>query len=226
MAQNLTIGVFGPDGSGKSTQINLLTSYLESQGFKVYKTWICWNHLFAWMLCRIFVHLGCYVWKPSEKCPINKYPPIEVYRGKLGKHIWMFIELVSLLLMLFTRVFLKKIAGYIIVVERYIAGTLADLVYIHGEPILNSIISRFLLKTVNNNRTIFIYLTADYKTIVGRRRLMSEPKDYIEAQETAYRWFARHFNNCLVINTSKSTIEDTQKTIQDWIMQHIKVKSD
>lgn len=46
---------FDPDGSGKSTQVNLLVDYYLNRGIKVRKFWLRSPHTFAYLLWRFLV---------------------------------------------------------------------------------------------------------------------------------------------------------------------------
>jgi len=209
------ITFFGPDGAGKSTCISCLILYLKDRGFKIYGTWVCVNHLFAWLLCRVFVKFGHYVWRPNEKSPFRtRYPSPEVYKSKLNMQIWLFAELVSILPTILLKVYLPKFLRRIVVVERYIPGILADLVYASDRSFLNSFSARLLLRLCNN--VIFVYVDADYETVVKRRGLQAEPRDYYETQQMVYRLFAND-HNCLVINAGVLDIEAIRELIIGYI---------
>ena len=51
---------FGPDGAGKSTQVDLLVSKLKSNGTNVKKCWIRSPHTLAFLLSMFFLRIGFY----------------------------------------------------------------------------------------------------------------------------------------------------------------------
>ena len=56
MKKNLFIAFEGIDGSGKSTQVKILTQQLEEQGHKVYKTFEPTDSAIGLMIRKIFSH--------------------------------------------------------------------------------------------------------------------------------------------------------------------------
>lgn len=203
------IALFGCDGSGKSTCIELLDSYLKKQ--KTCKVWLCSHHLLAWILCRIFVSLGYYVERPSPKKSQVKYPLPELSRGTIGRYVWQYLEFISVILMILVKIKINIMLGYTVIVERYIPGTLADFTYMFGGHFLNTFAARFLLRVIEKN-ALLIYLNTDYKVIVKRRGISAEPWDYVETQMKVYTWFFRHYP-CHKIDTSQPLAETTRQLL-------------
>ena len=220
----MIIVLFGPDGSGKTTQIRLLTSYFKARGVKFYKTYISTHHLFAWILFKIFVTAGHYIWRPNVYAQVEKYPSPEVFSSRLGKIIKYIVEGISLLLAILLKVQLpSKLLKRLVIVERYIPSSLADFVCAFGISSLNSILVRILLALANDPKTVYVYLDADYETLIKRRGIRIEPEDYIKTQRMIYKQFAKNYN-CLIIDTSKLDILTTQKVIREYIMEQYSKK--
>lgn len=214
---------FGPDGSGKTTHIKLLKSYLKNaRKIKVQSTYVCSHHLLAWLLFRLFVKLGYYVWKPNKKYPLEKYPSLEPFKGRLSKHIWLLFEFFSLVLISLFKIKIPKSMGYVVIVERYIPGSLSNYVYIFGNSFLNTFFFRFLLRLARDDNILYIYLNADYETIIKRRGLQAESRNYLKVQRKIYQWFAKYYE-CLVLDTSKLDIKRTQQIIRKYVSTKMQI---
>jgi thymidylate kinase len=215
------IAIFGPDGSGKTTQIDLIEKALRDRQIKTHRTWICSHHLFTWMIYRIFVKFGFYEERPSRQCPLEKYPPRTLWANPIGRSIMAFTELLGIVLKILYDIHLHRLLGYTIIIERYIAGSLADLYYTLELP-PTSLTSRILLALIDKH-AILIRLDADYSNIKDRRRIQVEPVDYIETQRTIYKWFADHVE-CLNIDTTRVGIEETHAIIAAHVDQLLRVR--
>jgi len=215
MSKSCIVSIFGPDGSGKTTQIDLLHECLRRRKFKVRKTWISSHHMFAWLLQRMFVRFGYYLWRPSNKYPLAKYVPKEVINSHtLSKWVWMIMEMFGFLLSFIVKVELPRLMGYYVIAERGLASSLADLVYTFDSDFLKTSFAKLLTFLANNSHSFYVYLDANYEVLHQRRGVRVEPRDYIEVQTRVYRWFLRNFN-CLVIDTAKLDVESTQLTIRN-----------
>jgi hypothetical protein len=149
--------------------------------------------------------------------------------------VWSFIEFVSVLPhILRLRLYLAR--GYWIIAERYLLDTITSIAYVTDNlSFLKSRTSRMICRFIPEE-TAFVYLDSDYETI-WRRRLPTlamnhaakqefgnryskqnyvEPASYIEFQRAAYRILAKSFG-ALIIDTSKRSIEETSKVIQQYV---------
>lgn len=228
------IHFFGPDGSGKSTQVEILIDFLNGRGVRVKKCWVRSPHTIAFFLWKVFVRIGFYrvVLNPFG-VPI-KLPAVD--RNRKFRCLWSVIELFGVLPIIL-RVYVSLLSGYKLVAERYVLDTITTVAYfVNDICFLNSAISRILLRFIPRN-TVFIFLDADYATIYQRRAPLFhakkcaqkgrnryglipqssvEPLDFIEFQRAAYKVLAKPFN-ALVINTSKTSIKETS----DLILQYL-----
>ncbi len=216
MKKNPIIVFFGPDGSGKSTHIRLLSSYLNSLGIKVRSTWIGSHHSLVYLLgksARKAITKKRYYMNPLVNRPVFlPFLPL----NKLGRKLWLCLELLSLIPVIFVKVSLPRFLGYVVIVERYIPATLADLVYALGEFSLNSFIGKLLLRIIRTN-TLLVFLDADYVTIANRRGEKTEPRMYINIQRRIYKFLSKLFE-CLVIDTSQLNMEETQRIIRSYVL--------
>jgi len=224
------IHFFGPDGSGKTTQVKILVDFLQKKGVRVKKCWVRSPHTIAFVLWMILVKIGFYrvVLNPFD-VP-TKLPAID--RTRALRSFWTIVEFLGVLPIIW-RVHISILNGYRIVAERFVLDTIVTVAYfIDDFNFLRGSISRLLLRCIPKN-TVFVFLDADYHTIYrrraplfgkkasleGRRRNYGdiptsavEPQVFIEFQRTAYKILAKSFDS-LAIDTSKHSVEETSKMI-------------
>jgi hypothetical protein len=224
------IHFFGPDGSGKSTQADILVDFLNQQGFRAKKCWVRAPHTLAFVLWRVFVGIGFYRVTTNPFGIAVKLPAVD--RNGSLRRFWSIIEFLGVLPILF-RVHFSLLRGYKLVAERYVLDTITTVAYfINDIHFLGGTISRALLHFIPRN-TLFVFLDADYETIYHRRAPLFgtreqigkqqgsyglvpessiEPRDFIEFQRVAYSILSKTFN-ALVIDTSKTSIKDTSDMV-------------
>lgn len=219
---------FGPDGSGKSTQTNILANFLLTQDIKVQKCWIRSPHTLAFFLWRVFVKIG--FWRAAVnplgdvvKLPaVNRNGPLRVF--------WSTVELLSVLPKIW-QIYYLIWKGKTIVAERYVLDTVTTIAYFLDDiDFLRSGFARILFSFLPRN-TVFIFLDSDYGTIYERRapnaKLLFdryeksdfhstgslESREFIRFQRAAYKNLAKVFD-AVTIDTSTSSVEDTSSLIR------------
>jgi len=215
----------GTVGSGKSTQIKLLTSKLHKRGLNVKNTFIETNHIFAYLLLLLLARIltrgkrGVY----SIGALIEEKPLIF---KKLFK-LWLTIDLFSITLKFILRVFFPVKMGSIVLVEGYIPATISDYVYISKRmalPLKTSYFTvNFMLRLLHvGGPTQVIFLDARANTLKSRWRLrgsLYERPDYLNMQRTTLKSLSKKLSShgLLQINTGKLTIEETHKLIVNYL---------
>ena len=225
---------FGPDGSGKSTQVNLLVDYYLNRGIKVRKFWLRSPHTFAYLLWKFLVLIGFY------RCIVNafgvqvKIPAVQ--RSNFLKEFWSIVEFLSVL-PLIARAKLYLLRGYALIAERYVFDTITTIAFFLDDSAFSrGMLSRMLLRFIPSE-TAFIFLDADFVTICKRRAKFYsmprstkgrffrnseppspnlEPYSFIDFQRKLYAAFARSYC-ALVIDTSNSSVEETFSRIQNYL---------
>lgn len=224
------IHFFGPDGAGKSTQVDILIDVLHQREIQAQKCWVRAHHTLAFVLWKFFVGIGFYRVVLNPFGVATKLPAVN--RNRLLRFFWSAVELIGVLPIIL-RVYYSIWRGRTLVAERYVLDTVTTIAYFLNEVnFLKSWTSRLLLRLIPKD-TVFIFLDADYDTIYQRRaplfrtkthsksrnkhygavpRSSVESRVFIEFQRTAYKVLAKSFDP-LVIDTSRYTVQKTSKMI-------------
>ncbi len=227
---------FGPDGAGKSTQVEILTGILCKRGIRARKYWVRSPHTVAFLLWRLLTKIGFYRVVINPFGPPNKLPAVD--RNEVLRWFWSTVELLGVLpLILHAQYLLWK--GYTLIAERYLLDTITTVAYfVNDLNFLKSWTSSILMCFIPQD-TVFIFLDADYAAIFHRRAPLFteshlqrqrigygaipncpvEPKSFIEFQRKAYRALAKSFDP-LVVDTSNHSIEETSAMVLRYLGLH------
>ena len=227
------IHFFGPDGSGKSTHVDILVDLLKGQEPRVRKIWIRSPHTAAFLLWRFFVKIGFYRVVSNPFGDVVRLPAVN--RRRSLRAIWALIEFFSVL-PLILRIRLWMLRGYKCIAERYVLDTVVTIAYFIGDmSFLKSRISRLLFYLIPTD-TLFVFLDSDFRTVFKRRaylrsrerpkensreygslpRSAVEPEEFINFQRMAYKILANSFN-ALKIDTSNRSIQETSEAILEYL---------
>jgi thymidylate kinase len=194
---------FGPDGSGKTTQADLLVKELRRNGVRTRKLWLRSLHTLAFIISKIAMHAlsleNVYQFRA-------RYSHRRFFRG-----IWHSIEFSSILPLILFRFRLPIMQGYTIVAERYVIDWIVSLSYVsHNEKLVDSPIAKTALKFIPKN-SVLIYIDATYDTIVSRGR-REDSLDYIEFQRRLYKKIADRLG-AVIIDTSDKSVQEVHRLI-------------
>ncbi len=223
------IAFFGPDGTGKSTQAELLVSRLRKKGIKVKRVWIRSVHTFAFLLWRLFRILNLcrsrysssLLVSGSKRCassPIND-PPI--LNGSVSRFIWSSVENASVVPVILLRVYIPLLMGYVVVADRYVLDSIASMAYFtrqkerEEKPL--TLMQRILLRLVPNG-ALFIYVDADYTTISNRRPKSAGPPEYTQFYKSVYTKLAP-LVDAVRVDTSNMSIGETSQKIWELVLR-------
>jgi hypothetical protein len=177
----------GADGSGK-TATRFLALYFPRFGSACVH-WFRGSHLLVSVLAR-FLH-----WFRSFRGSCNPYYRICV--PERLKRVWVFLEFVSILPHLYTRLLLGRICR-VVVCERGLLDFLVWLVVtLDASWVLRSVIGRLLLGLVSRENVVYLY--ADLDTLAKRT---DAPRGFIAKELAVYSVLAKYFARCF-INTGR-----------------------
>jgi hypothetical protein len=207
------IHFFGADGTGKTTQGQMLVMYMRKKGIDAKLVRIRSGRTFASILYSFFkkvtpnlVVLG------GDKRVLR----IRSIRGRFGRTTWSLIEFGSMLPWLIRGVFVPISRGKTVVAERYIIDAIATIAFMIDDPSWEkSCLARVMLDFIPRN-SAFIHLDASYRTIASRKGLSVDPRGYLEFQRGTYLRFAKA-TGAITIDTSKHSLLETHKLIYDFV---------
>jgi thymidylate kinase len=196
---------FGPDGSGKTTQAEMLVTELRKNGIKTRKLWLRSLHTLAFIISRIAM---------SMLNLRNVYEFREKYsHRKSFRVLWYAIEFVSILPLVVFRFRIPLMRGYTIVAERYVIDWIVSLSYVsRNESLLYSRLAKMALTLIPKD-SVLIYIDASYDAILSRGR-NEDSFEFIEFQRRSYAIIARMLS-ATVIDTSDKSLQEVQKLVRD-----------
>ncbi|RLG17570.1 hypothetical protein DRN63_02840 [Nanoarchaeota archaeon] len=203
---SLFISIFGPDGSGKSTQVRILARHILSNGYRVRIVWIKSYHTLAYVLSKLIEKLS------PNSIVRNAYGHIirinTLCNTKFSRALWSLIEFVSLIPLIILRVYIPLLMGEIVIAERYVIDSIASIAYAVNDPLFDSrSLAEVILSFIPKKR-LLIYLDCDYKTVKTRRLDLTDPEDFFKFQHEIYDRLSKRLG-AIKINTAEKSISET-----------------
>ncbi len=206
---------FGPDGAGKTTHAELTSLYLKKKGYRIWRASIKQHHTISYLLLKLL----------SSGDPSRQTISYHGFGGRLKQKIktpWKILELISLFPVLYCRVFLPLLMGYIVICDRYLPDTIVTLSYFLGDPKLISGTSAKLLSALIPKGTLLFYMNANTEVVLQRKRDEPLTSDLVEYYKRGYEILIKRFGlKPMTINTSTSRVADVQKIVLDRLMNSI-----
>lgn len=201
----LIIVFFGPDGAGKTEHARRIAQYLRAHGYKVRQAWIRGQHSLAFLLALIFIRLGYYETVRFSDGTSEKVFDIRFLPAL--KPIWGMIESCSIMPWILWRVYLPRLFGYTVVLDRFVIDSVVYLSYRLGTGFLSSFLALVLLRFIPQDALLFHF---DAEENVLKRRIVKDivTVDFLLFQKKMYQVFAQNMG-AKTIDTSKNSILDT-----------------
>jgi len=202
--------LYGPDGVGKSTHVEILMDILRSRGYKVRIVWLRGPHTLAFLLSKMLMKAGR---KRSIVNPAGRVKTLPLIgSNRIGKQVWAFIEFISVLPLILIKVIIPLKLGYIIVADRYVFDVIISTsFYIDDLSFVDHRLAKLLKKLIPPD-SLLIHLDTDYNTLRQRRGDSVEAQVFIDFQKRGYERLSEGYETHY-IDTSKLTIDETSKAI-------------
>ncbi len=205
--QRRVVVFFGSDGTGKTTQAQLLMKEFRDRGYKVSRAWIRGRHSLAFFISRLLLKLGFKGYFVAPYAPGGK---ILDSRTLKGKRIWSLIEFVSVVPLIIRRMYVPLLLGYKVVAERYVVDTVIYNSYYLGSSF--DFYARILMHMIPKG-SLIVHMDASLNDVMSRRTDDLVSEKFIEYQLTSYRKYANVLH-ALSINSSALGIEEIRKEIE------------
>lgn len=183
--------IIGPDGAGKSTQINLLINNLKEKGINYEYRWLRFHHFFSLPLLGLARLLNL-----SEIKTINNHQKIGYhyfYRSKVISNLYPVLLFLDTFIFTIIKIYIPmKASNKNLACDRFIYDTLIDLmISTKNYNIYKSTLGKLYLNLIPNDIAIFMLMT-DITTLKNRRMDIMHDK-FLSSKINLYRELAHNF---------------------------------
>ena len=166
--KNKLICITGPDGTGKSTQVNLLIEFFKERGINYQYRWLRFNHFFSLPLLGFARILGLSevkITKNNEKIGYHYF-----YKSKSISGLYLILMYLDTFFSIISKVYIPMyIFKSNIICDRCIYDTVIDLMISTGDNnIYNSKIGKLYVSLLPKNSNVLM-LMADENILKERR---------------------------------------------------------
>jgi dTMP kinase len=155
------IALCGIDGSGKTTQIELLEKYLRRRGIRVKRIWFRWPAFFSYpflALCRL---LGYTKWKTASRSNV-RYAERSFYKNIALAKLWPWFFTLDAFIYLFIQIKTRRILSYTILCDRFIPDIVVDIMCeVRDYQLPKRLAGRLLLSLIPKNSKLIVIDVAE-----------------------------------------------------------------
>lgn len=201
----------GSDGTGKSTQADLMIDYLETLGLKPQRLWLRFAFLTSTPL-MVYARFRGFSWHEQESGISQGY--WDFSQSWLLRNLLPWLMLLDAAIVSLFRVYIPLWRGQTIVCERFVLDMIADLELALNDSTFHAKLpGRLFFKLLPKNATIVLL---DGETVVLQSRRVDLMFDRCLPDRLAvYRRLAKTFSLPMV--SSSLTIPEVFKLIQSYI---------
>jgi dTMP kinase len=198
------IAICGIDGSGKTTQIELLEKYLKWKGFGVKRVWFRWPAFLSYPFLAICRLLGYTKWKTVSRSN-TKYAERRFYMNRALARLWPWFFTLDVLINSMLKIKAPRILGYAILCDRFIPDIMVDLMCeIKDRQLPKRIVGRVLLSLVPKDSKLIII---DVTEGTGYKRKHDIPSmDYLKERRRIYLTLAKALS-IPIVNGEMGTVD-------------------
>jgi len=204
----------GIDGSGKTTQTNLIKTHLNHTRLKYKCLWLRWAAFTSYPLLAVCRILGYTLWKANPRSD-TKYPEHHFYRNRAVAKLWTWLFTIDMHLHSFLKVKLPLKTGHIVLCDRFIIDAIVDLIIeTQNYQLYKSFIGKLLLSLIPNGSTTVLIDLNEYEAYSRKKDIPSI--NYLANRRKLYIELAKHLK-IPIVNGQKSPtdlyIEITQRSL-------------
>ncbi|WP_321422014.1 hypothetical protein [uncultured Methanobacterium sp.] len=208
--KNKLMCISGPDGTGKSTQVDLLIKYFKGKGINYEATWLRFNHIFSLPLLGIARLMGL-----SEVITLesgNRLGYHYFYKSKTISSLYTILLLLDTIINTLFKVYIPVfIFKRNIIYDRFIYDTMVDLMVSTGTYIAESHRGKLFLRLIPKN-SVSILLITNVETLRQRRDDVLYDKT-LEQKINLYHKLSEKFN-ILVVDANQSVENVHQELLE------------
>lgn len=205
----LFICISGVDGTGKTTQANLILSHLRNHGIKCKYEWFRFHHLMSLPLL-VFCRIAGYTRISTiggRECSYHEF-----YKSKIISRLYPWFLLADTSLFAVAKIYIPMWLGSSIVCDRFVYDTLVDIsIAVRDNKIYKKRVGHLFLKLIPL-RSKFIVLYLDKEEILSRRRELIDDTTFDE-RYCLYQFMIDELH-IEAINNNR-TIDETNELIEN-----------
>jgi len=206
----------GVDGSGKSTQIDILKEQLAKQGHPVYSLWSRGGYTPGFELLKKI--LRCILGKKSVPSGRNKKRD-KAMSNTLIIRLWLMIAILDLLALYVITIRLKSFLGNVVICDRYLGDTFIDFSLNFSNSNFEKMWLWKLLVVIYPKPDVGFLFTLPVKESLGRSKLKNEPfpdsKEVLENRLKVYEASEFFNGNNWVKIDGLEPIDSSARTIEE-----------
>jgi dTMP kinase len=183
------IAICGVDGSGKTTQVELLSKYLASRGVKFKCLWFRWTVFLSYSLLALCRLLGYTKWRTVSKSNI-RYAERSFYRSRALARLWPWLFTLDVFIYSFFQIKVRRVLGYIILCDRFIPDIIVDMMCeTRDYQLPKRLVGRLLLSLIPKNSKLIVMDVAE--NIAYSRKNDVPSLDYLKERRKLYLALAK-----------------------------------
>ncbi|MCK4462952.1 MAG: nucleotidyltransferase family protein [Candidatus Omnitrophica bacterium] len=195
----------GLDGAGKTTQIDLFTKYLKENNYR-FKRITMYDDISTSASLRKLIGK-----RPSNSNSHNtskaKYRYDKNRKGSKIVTLRKLTYLLDVIILVLKKIYYEKIRNYILIMDRYLYDSLANLFNTGSEFYTN-----FMLRIIPRPN---LAILLDAKPEVAFERKPEYPSEFYSERRDAYLHVFKHVQTGAVIESEQGKIDDIQENIRD-----------
>jgi len=207
----------GLDGSGKSTQINIVETYLQNQDKKVFKFWSRGGYSPGFQKLKDILR---FILKKNIPKPGKSKLREKSLKNSIVRNLWLYISIFDLILFYAFILRIKYFLGYNIIFDRYILDTEIDFNLAYPKINFNKWFIWKLLKFLSLKPDHHFVLLISVKESLRRSKLKDEP--FPDSEEVLTKRLKCYENKFLIEKSmNKIWCEDSINIISKKIIELI-----